>query len=153
MVIKNKNIAQIQIENIKGNKTLELLNCIIDTIDFMGVYEINIHIKIENCIINHFNIHSCWFVEGLLIKNSIIKNFIDYQMGGHNLKPIVLEGNIFLEFFNFFDCQFIERVEVVNNVFFKGTNLLGNKGEGYENSFRKTPHIKNNLGNFDINAV
>jgi hypothetical protein len=92
-------------------------------------------------------------VNGLTIRNSIIANFIDYQMGGHNIQPIILEGNVFLKFFNFFDCEFGDIIKLKNNVFKKGTNLLGNKGEGFENRFEKGWFIENNIGRTDINEV
>lgn len=78
---------------------------------------------------------------------------MDYQMGGHNLKPIVIEGNIFTDFLNFFDCQFENIVELKNNVLLKGTNLLGNKGEGFENSFAIGWLVEKNVGNIDINEM
>lgn len=53
-------------------------------------------------------------------------------MGGHNIKPIVIEGNIFTGFLSFFDCQFENVIELRNNIFEKGTNLLGNRRDGFE---------------------
>jgi len=153
MVKENKNIEQINLEDLKGQNTFHLINCVIDTIDLIGAFELDTHLTIENCIINNLNIHSCWFVNGLLIKNCIIKNYIDYQMGGHNSGVIVIEGNVFAGFFNFFDCQFENRIELRNNVFIKGTNLLGNKGEGFENSFSQGWLVENNVGNIDVNSL
>lgn len=153
MVNKNQIINLLNQENLKGHSTFHLTDCIINTIDLIGVFDLNVHLRIENCIINNLEIHSCWFVNGLFLKNNIIKNYVDYQMGGHNLSPIIIEGNIFTEFFNFFDCQFEDIVELKNNVFEKGTNLLGNKGEGFENSFSRGFIIENNIGNIDINEV
>ena len=167
MVKENQNIDVLHQEDLKGHMTFHLINCIINTIDLVGVFELNGYLMIENCIINNLKIHSCWFVNGLLIKNSIIKKPVDYQMGGHNAKPIVIEGNIFNGFFNFFedgkhikglainffDCQFGNRIELNNNVFIKGTNLLGNKGEGFENSFIEGWLAENNVGSIDLNKV
>ncbi len=153
MVKENQNIDILHQEDIKGHNSFLLANCIIDTIDLIGVFELNVHLTIEKCLINNLKIHSCWFVNGLLLKNCIVKNYVDYQMGGHNAKPIVIEGNIFTGFFNFFDCQFDNRIELRNNVFVKGTNLLGNKGEGFENSFVDGWVLENNVGNIDLNEV
>lgn len=153
MVKENKNIDILSKEDLKSHDTLHLINCIINTIDLIGAFELNVHLIVENCIINNLKIHSCWFVNGFLLKNSIIKNYVDYQMGGHNLNPIVIEGNVFMGFLNFFDCQFENRIEIRNNVFIKGTNLLGNKGEGFENSFIEGWLAENNAGDIDINEV
>ncbi|MHB9148132.1 MAG: hypothetical protein ACYC2U_07105 [Candidatus Amoebophilus sp.] len=153
MVTKNKYIELINKHDLEDHTTFYIINCIINSIDLIGAFELKVHLIIKNCIINNFQIHSCWFVNGLTIRNSIIVNFIDYQMGGHNTQPIILEGNVFLGFFNFFDCQFEDIIKLKNNVFEKGTNLLGNKGEGFENRFEKGWVIENNIGRTDINEV
>lgn len=153
MVKENQIIELLNQEDLRDYKTFHLINCIINTIDLIGVFELNVHLIIENCIITNFKIHSCWFVNGLLLKNCIIRNYVDYQMGGHNVHIIVIEGNVFLGFFNFFDCQFENRIELKNNVFIKGTNFLGNRGEGYENSFVKGWLAENNVGRIDVNEV
>ena len=152
MVIANQKIESINQNELKGNESFRFFNCIVETIDLLGVFELKVHLILENCIINNLQIHSCWFVNGLLIKNSIVKNYVDYQMGGHNTNPIVIEGNVFEDFFNFFDCQFDGVVELKYNVFKKGTNILGNKGEGFENSFANGWVIENNVGNIDLNV-
>ena len=153
MVKENQKIKIINQDDLKNHNTLHLINCIIDTIDFVGVFELKVHLIIEGCIINNFHIHSCWFVNGLVLKHSIVKNYIDYQMGGHNINPIVFDGNIFTDFFNFFDCQFENVIELKNNVFINGSNLLGNKGEGFENRFENGWLTENNVGDIDINEV
>lgn len=153
MVKENQNLALLSQEDLKNCNTFHLINCIINTIDLVGVFELSVHLIVENCIIINLKIHSCWFVNGLVLKNSIVKNYVDYQMGGHNTKPIVFEGNVFTGFFNFFDCQFGDRIVLKNNIFVKGANLLGNKGEGFENSFAEGWLAENNVGNIDVNEV
>ena len=153
MVRKDQNIEYINHTDIKCSNTVHMFNCIINTIDLIGVFELKTHLIIENCIINNFHIHSCWFLNGLTFKNSVVKNPVDYQMGGHNIKPIVLEGSVFMGFFNFFDCQFYNIIELRNNVFMRGTNLLGNKGEGFENRFERGWLVENNVGNIDLNVI
>lgn len=153
MVRENQNIEFLCQQELRGHDTFHLISCIIDTIDLIGMFELNVQLIIENCIISNLKIHSCWFVKGFVLKNCIVKNYVDYQMGGHNASPIVIEGNIFMGFFNFFDCQFEKRIELKNNNFTKGTNLLGNKGEGFENSFVEGWFAENNVGNIDINEV
>ena len=153
MVKENLYIELIKVDDLSRSDSYHLVNCIIDTIDFIGAFELKVQLIIENCIINNLQIHSCWFVNGLVLKNCIVKNNVDYQMGGHNKKPIVLDGNVFIKFLNFFDCQFKNVIEMKNNVFIKGTNLLGNKGEGFENSFETGWLVKDNIGAVDIDGV
>ena len=153
MVKKNSFIDVLTLDDLKRDNTYHIDNCIINTIDFIGSFEINDHIIIANCIIKDLQIHSCWFINGFSLKKCIIKNYIDYQMGGHNARPISLEGNIFMEFVNFFDCQFGAVIEVKNNIFVQGTNLLGNKKEGFANTFDKGWVVEGNLGRVDIDGV
>lgn len=153
MVKENITIELITQEDFKNHSTFHLINCVINTIDLIGIFELNVHMKIECCVINNFQIHSCWFVNGLILKNSIINNYVDYQMGGHNIAPIIIESCVFSDFFNFFDCQFENIIELKNNIFKKGTNLLGNKGEGFENRFATGWVVENNVGKVDVNEV
>lgn len=150
-MVKEKEIINLlTTKDLLGINSLSITNSVIDTIDLIGAFELETHLIIENCIIKNLNIHSCWFINGLILKNCIITNYIDYQMGGHNMGKFILEGNLFKEFFNFFDCHFDEILEVKNNVFLKGSNLLANKNEGYENTFNKGYLDYNNLGIIDL---
>lgn len=152
MEIIGKNLDTIEASYLKNtNKTVIIKKCIINIIDLEGIFDFNQKLIIEDCIINDFQIHSCWFINGLILKNNIVNNYIDYQMGGHNLKKIELTGNIFKSFFNFFDCQFKEKIEVIGNVFLEGSNLLGNKGESFENIFENGFLIENNVGKLNFN--
>jgi hypothetical protein len=150
MVIEKKNIELIKLKDVTEKEIFHLKNCIIGTIDLVGASKLKVQLIIENCIITNLNIYACWFEKGFILENNIILNFIDYQMGGHNDAPIVIKGNIFNDFFNFFDCQFNDIIEIQNNCFIKGTNLLGNKGEGFENIFETEIIIKNNIGRVDM---
>lgn len=154
MVINNEIIELIDIRYLlKVEESISFNNCIIKNIDLIGAFEIEIKLIFENCIIDDLQINSCWFINGFILKNNVINNIIDYQMGGHNSKPILIEGNVFLELFSFFDCQFEELIEIKNNIFKKGTNILGNKGEGFENSFDNGYLIENNIGQLDVDEV
>ncbi len=150
-MIENTYIEKLHHNDIKNKGSFKLSKCFIKTIDFM-TGNINIPIIVENCFIENFEILSCWFDQGLALKNCHIKNYIDYQMGGHNHKPILIDGNVFENFFNFFDCQFIELIEVKNNIFLKGSNLLGNINEGFQNTFEMQPIVKNNIGNLYLDG-
>jgi hypothetical protein len=152
MVKRNQHIGTVTNDYFSGSDKYQFIDCIIATIDLIGA-DFKGHLIIENCVIENFQIHSCWFSSGFTLKNSIFKTSIDYQMGGHNSSPILIEGNIFLGFFNFFDCQFENSIELSNNIFIKGTNLLGNKGEGFENTFLNGWVVKNNMGEVALNIV
>ena len=61
-----------------------------------------------------------------------------------------MKDNVFQGFMDFFDCQFDAEVHVTGNIFLKGTNLLGNKGQGWENTFNSHTIIENNYGILDV---
>lgn len=152
MKIENKTIELFKYTDLLDNEHLIVSNSIIRALDF-DTADFNTEIIIENCIIHNFMILSCWFYKGLTFKNNQVMGYVDYQMGGHNKGPIVFEGNIFHEFFNFFDCQFDAQVRIENNIFLKGSNLLGNKKEGFENMFENEIIEKNNIGSIKLDGV
>jgi len=133
-----------------SSKNYVIRNLVIHSLE-IGFTNIHSEVTIENCIIDRMEIHSTWFQRGLILNGNIIKNKIDYQMGGHNHSPIRIENNIFENFFNFFDCQFYDQVFVLNNIFKGDTNLLGNINEGYKNTFRSGMINNNNLGDLHSN--
>ncbi len=152
MKIENKIIDILGENQLSKDEIVSIKYSIIKTIDFTGL-DFDFEIIIENCIIENFLINSSWFKKGLKFKNNHIFNYIDYQMGGHNLLPIIIDGCIFYDFFNFFDCQFSSDIILVNNIFIKGSNLLGNENEGYENSFIIEPYLKNNIGDLNLDGI
>jgi len=132
-------------------ESVMISNSIISKLDFFG-YTFENEVIIENCIIDEFIIHSCWFKKGLTFKGNHVLKYIDYQMGGHNQYPIHFISNIFHDFFNFFDCQFEKELELRDNIFLKGTNLLGNTDEGYKNTFEILPKLIGNIGALDLSV-
>lgn len=151
MIINNKILDIISFEEIK-EEDVHIIGCLIETINLMAV-EMCARITIENSIVKNLNIHSCWFKKGFVLINNHIDNYIDYQMGGHNIEPIIIQNNIFNDFFNFFDCQFISDVIVKNNIFLKGTNLVGNVDEGFKNSFDAKLIVEGNVGQLDVDGI
>lgn len=151
MEVRNIVIETLKKHDLQGYKSCHIQNCIIDTIDLIGSFELTTKLIIEGSIITNFHIHSCWFSSGFELKNCIVNNYIDYQMGGHNDKPIFLENNIFKGFVNFFDCQFNEPIYLNNNIFIEGSNLLGNLDEGYKNTFNNGYVASHNIGNIMSN--
>jgi hypothetical protein len=152
MNIENKNIDFLDFSELQAAKSCNISDSIIKTINF-DLFEPNFQIIIENCKIENFLIHSCWFKKGLLFKNNTVKNYIDYQMGGHNELPIIFDGNIFSSFVNFFDCQFYSQLHIINNNFIHGSNVLGNLDEGFKNTFTAGVILKNNIGNINIDGL
>lgn len=151
--LENLIIPEIRYDEIVKFDKVIIKNCYIQSLNLEGTFELETELIIENCIIDFFKIHSCWFKEGLLLKNNIFKNYIDYQMGGHNKKPIMIEENIFCNFFNFFDCQFFDRLEIKKNIFIYGSNLMGNLDEGYASTFDQFPVLEDNIGNIDLDGL
>ena len=150
MVKENMVIDLLKFDDLRGYESCHLVDCIINTIDLIGTFEMRTELVIENCIIKNLQIHSCWFKNGFILKKSIIENYVDYQMGGHNDKPIIFQMNMFVEFVNFFDCQFDNLIVLQENHFIKGTNLLGNKGQGFENKFVSGWVTERNIGRIDL---
>ncbi len=153
MVIENKRIPFFGIRDFQGQEDIIIANSIVGIIDLDGKFDLNAGFKVINCVIENLHIHSCWFNRGFTLANAVVLNYVDYQMGGHNFSPITITGNIFNEFVNFFDCHFNDVVEVKSNIFAKGTNLLGNEGEGYKNIFDKGVIASNNVGILDMSGV
>lgn len=152
MIIKNKILDVLQAPVFNDDEVNHISNSIIKTIDLFS-FEANSKVIIENSIVFNFIIHSCWFKEGLDFRGNHVINYVDYQMGGHNQKPILFTNNIFRDFFNFFDCDFTDNLILENNIFINGSNLLGNIDEGWKNSFKKELILKNNVGLLNMNGI
>ena len=148
--MKNKYINIIDKSSIENLSLWSCENSIIELIDFK-YNEILIPIKISNCIIKKLDIYGCWFKKGFILEKCIIIDTIIYEMGGHNNMEIQLTNNIFCKFIDFFDCHFIEKVIIENNIFMGGTNIIGNQNKGYKNTFEKDLVLLNNIGNVEIN--
>jgi hypothetical protein len=126
----------------------------------------------ENCIIEYFsgsatqferpvrfiNTHfkKCQFVftyfpGGLIIENCAFDSYLDFQAGGHNRNgnEVKITNNDFGDFVNFFDCWYQDKVNISDNKFRKGTNLLG-RPNNIPVTFDIEPTISNNVGTLDL---
>lgn len=148
MVIENQEIENLKFED-NINENIYISNTIVDTID-MSFMSFNNAVKIKGCQINHLLIHSSRFIKGFELENCVVKNKIQYEMGGHNTLPISILNNIFNEMFIFFDCHFTERVIIKKNYFHKGCSILASS---MNNTFEQEYEIVNNIGNVDINQM
>ncbi|MCD0487941.1 hypothetical protein LPB86_06855 [Pedobacter sp. MC2016-14] len=152
MKIDGKNIGTLRSSELDiKTSTCHISNSKIKILDF-DLFESDSEIIIDNCIIEKLLFHSYWPKGGLIFNNNKVLSYVDYQMGGHNEQPIKISNNTFEEFVNFFDCQFEAKVEVCNNIFLKGTNLLGNEGEGFQNSFDNGIITENNKGLINLDG-
>ena len=148
-VIKNEILNDLNCSLFDKISTIQIMNSVINKLELPAT-RLEYKVVIENCIIDTLFIHSCWFDKGLIFKRNIVKNEIDYQMGGHNNDPIIIENNIFQGFFNFFDCHFKDSVEVSGNIFINGSNFLGNQDTGFRNLFNNNYTVKENIGRIDL---
>lgn len=134
MIVKEY-IKNIDASYIVESKSYNISYSIVENLD-LRFEHFNELLNIEDCIIENLQLDAAWFLKGLIFKNNIVKSAISYEMGGHNEDIISIEGNIFFGFLDFFDCHFENKVFVKNNIFIEGSNLLGNKGKGFENMFK-----------------
>lgn len=148
MIIKNEIIEELKIEeNI--NENIYISNVIATSIDLSFMTFID-KVRIEECYIDNLFINSSWFNNGFELHNCIIKNKIQYEMGGHNNSPIVIKNNIFCNTFIFLDCHFFDELTIKENIFNKGCTILGSS---MNNTFDKKPEIFNNIGDVYINQI
>lgn len=148
MNIINQIIDNLDCTRMK-NKDIFISNSIINTLNLdFTLYDC--HISIKNCQIINLKIHSAWFKKGLLFQNNIVKNKIQYEMGGHNEYPVKLVNNIFCELVVFFDCHFIDQLILENNIFCQGTTVMGDL---LLNTFQSGIELKNNIGDLNINQM
>lgn len=152
MIIENEIIDELCARDLINNGIVQISKSVIKKLD-LGFTSFSNKIVVRNCIIEDLQLHSSWFEAGMVFCNNQVFSYIDHQMGGHNQAPIHITENIFHEFFNFFDCQFGEVIEVGSNIFLKGCNLLGNTTEGFKNVFEKGYKFENNLGRIDMDGV
>ena len=140
--------------NIDGgeiwNKEVTILNCNIENLTCMMVY-FNKPVTFKNCHFKNASFNFSYFQKGLAIENCIFEKYLDFEAGGHNEidTPIIIKNNEFREFVNFCDCWFTGEVEITNNKFVKGTNIVS---ENQYVSFDITPVIHDNLGQLDIES-
>lgn len=145
-------IKTLTFDEIKRDDVILLSHCLIKSIDLLAADGFRGTVVIENSIIDDLQIHSCWFTEGLVLRNCVVHGFVQYEMGGHNYRPFVMEGNVFTGFVDFSFCQFLDRVIIRDNVFMRGTNLLGNQGEKAAVTFETEPEVMGNAGKMDLDV-
>ncbi len=142
---ENKVINGIYV-NIDQSGSLILKNCIVGNVSvFLECKEL----VIENCVIDKFIAVGTRFNGACTIRNSIFKDEFSVGGGGHNKKELRIEGNVFGCFADFYDAYFEGHFVMVNNIFRKGCNILGFKGQITEVKFESGASIENNMGVLD----
>lgn len=150
MVIENKIISVLSCSDLE-KESLVIRNSFIGKIDLAFTGFKTLSLTITGCAIGELFLHTTWFYQGFILENCTIQKSLDFQMGGHNKKPVIIKNNVFGDFVNFDDCQFDELLIVENNIFCKATNLLIDFHTNESNTFAKTSRINNNIGDLGYN--
>ena len=137
-------IEDITIDKLDLTKPIIIQDAIVKTVD-LRFTTFHHKVCINNSIIGTLLLHSAFFEGGLIIESCIVKNHIQYEMGGHNKKPVRITDSIFESMFVFFDCVFESDIIINNNIFREGSTLYN--GTNY---FDISPNTENNVGVLDI---
>ena len=124
-------------------------NCIIKKLECFSL-TFRGSLTVRNCLIEEFRLITAFFDGGFSLKGNVVLSDADFQ-AIHNYKKMEVEGNVFHGFFKFFDCIFEAPLEVRDNVFLKGSDLLV-KGD-VDNSFYEGVIAENNIGTLDASNV
>ncbi len=143
--------GELKIEtNETWDKEVVFENCIIEY--FSGsVTQFDKPVRLINCHFKKCQFVFTYFLGGLTIDNCTFDNYLDFQAGGHNKtgNPVIITNNDFKGFVNFFDCWYENEVIISNNIFHKGTNLLG-KPHNIPVTFDIEAIIKDNDGQLNL---
>jgi hypothetical protein len=145
--------GEVRIETHEGwEKEVVLEDCILEY--FSGsATQFEKPVRLLNCHFKQCQFIFSYFLGGLTIENCTFENYLDFQAGGHNKngKPVIITGNQFLGFVNFFDCWYEDEIIIRNNNFQKGTNLLG-KPFNIPVTFDVLPIIEENEGQLNLDT-
>jgi hypothetical protein len=139
-------------ESVSIDKEIVIENCIVECLQISAIAFAK-PMKFINCHFNECHFIFTCFLGGLFIDHCTFDHYVDFQSGGHNKdgNPVTITNNEFKGFVNFFDCWYESEVTISNNLFHKGTNLLG-KLHDIGVTFDIAPTIKDNTGQLDINS-
>lgn len=108
-------------DNFLAELTFE--NCTINALN-LNNYMLEQNITLKNCTIVNLNCSTTYFFGGFLMDNCTIKRNALFDCGGHNDNPFIIKNSIFEGFADFFDVYYKAEVQITNNYFKEGTNLL-----------------------------
>ena len=146
MTIYNKCIHEVAADTLPKDEKIHIKDCIIDRL-CLGFSTFHAEIVIEGCIIKEMVLISAWFEQGFTFVNNIVKDQIQYEMGGHNMQPVRIENNIFLNIFIFFDCYFMNSLIIKNNIFLNDCTLWNTT-----NTFCEY-EVTGNRGKMDVKRI
>lgn len=109
-------------------------------------------IEIRQCRVKEFDVFGMYCGNGLVIQDCEFDCAVDWESGGHNKSPIIIENCVFNRFVSFEDCYFENEIILKNVVFSQGTNLLGNKNTPVRVGFDKVPVLENVTGELAVNT-
>ncbi|SHE65507.1 hypothetical protein [Pedobacter caeni] len=141
----------LNIENgSEWDKEMIIENCIIENLVCISI-QFNKQVTIKNTHIKAASFDFCYFIGGLIIDSCQFDEYLDFNAGGHNSKGnfIIINGNHFRGFVNFFDCWFNGEISVNNNLFESGTNILS---KTLWVSFDVPIVAQNNIGDLSIES-
>lgn len=146
-------LGTLDLVGLKINQLIQIENCIIESLQSACV-EYNQKVEIKTSEFKKCDFTFTYFIKGLKLEKCTFKDYLDFQCGGHTktLNTFSIEGCVFKGFVNFLDCIYDGQVEIENNDFRMGTNLLGNIGESYQTSFLIQPKIERNKGKLTVDG-
>jgi hypothetical protein len=135
------------------NSELIIRNCFVENLVSPSI-EFTYGLRLTESHFAKCSFNYAYFIGGLTIDNCVFDTYLDFEAGGHNQKNHAFKiiQSSFCGFVNFFDCWFQSGVEVVNNEFKKGTNLMGNRDEPFRVQYDVPPLIENNRGQIDLDG-
>jgi hypothetical protein len=139
--------------DLKYLNKVEIINCQVEFFSAATMIFAEITILKDSHFFNcTFNF--AYFLKGLTIDNCKFDSYLDFEGGGHNDKESIflILNSKFDEFVNFCDCWFIGNVQILNNTFTKGTNILGNIKKPCGVEFDRSYLVEDNIGNIDVNG-
>ena len=124
-------------------------NCMIDSIDIFDT-QFKQHVTVKNCIIGQLSVLESAFNSGLTFTNNIVMSKIQYHTSYENDGLFEIYENIFMQFVDFFDCQFNGSINVSNNIFRNNCSLLFREKADWDPIFKFPPIIEKNIRRLDV---
>jgi hypothetical protein len=128
-------------------------NCYVEKLESEAV-NFNGKVQFENSEFESCSFSFAYFNQGFSIQRCVFRTYLDFQCGGHNSLNnwITIKNTTFSDFVNFFDCIYNGPVEISQNDFQKGSNLLGNLNQSFNVQFDIIPLIEGNKGRLNIDG-
>jgi len=141
-------LNNIECNTIKHHTPIIIENCIFKSLR-LSDSTFNYPIVFKHCEFGACDFSMNYFKKGFSISNCVFHEIVNFSFGWHNDadSPIQIKNTRFKDYVNFFDCQFGGSVELTNNYFKSGTNILCKYAII---SFATQPLITDNRGCLDL---